>query len=80
VTITWTGASGAILEYKVQRTTVANSTRDSDYTEITPNSLDTTLTDNTAARGTTYYYRVRSRDVEDRVSDWTSQAQVDVAN
>ena len=80
VTVNWTASVGAILEYEVQRTTVANSTTDSDYTSVTPNSLSTTRSDTGVSRGTTYYYRVRARDVDNRVSDWTDPVQVDVAN
>ena len=47
VTITWTASKGAILHYEVQRTTVANSTRDGDYTEILPHEFSTTRDDNT---------------------------------
>ena len=71
VTITWTASLGAIRRYEVQRTTVANSTLDADYTEILPRSNSTTREDDTARRGQTYYYRVRAVDFDDRVSEWT---------
>ena len=80
VTIRWDGSIGAILHYEVQRTTVAASTTDSDFTSIDPNSLDTFRDDNTVVRGTTYYYRVRARDVDERVSDWTALMSVEVKN
>ena len=80
VTIRWDGSVGAILHYEVQRTTVAGSTTDSDFTSIDPNSLDTFRDDNTVVRGTTYYYRVRARDVDERVSDWTALMSVEVKN
>ena len=80
VTINWDASAGAILEYEVQRTTVANSITDSDFTVILPNSLATSREDNTASRGMTYYYRVRARDVDDRVSDWTTLVSVEVKN
>ncbi len=80
VTIAWTKSDGAILHYEVQRTTVANSTSDADYTDVGTNSLSTERVDNTVVRGTTYYYRVRARDVDDRVSDWTDPVRVDVKN
>ena len=59
---------------------MANSTNDSDFTAIVPNSLATSREDNTVVRGTTYYYRVRARDVDDRVSDWTALVSVEVKN
>ena len=75
VTITWRGSKGAILHYEVQRTTVANSTRDGDYTEILPHEFSTTREDDTPrGRGQTYYYRVRAVDIDDRVSEWTEPA------
>jgi fibronectin type 3 domain-containing protein len=80
VTITWDAATGAIVQYEVQRTTVANSTQDADYVSVLPNDVDTTREDNTVTRGTTYYYRVRSRDVDGRYSDWTSPRSVAVSN
>jgi len=80
VTISWDASSGAIVRYEVQRTQVANSTTDSDYTDITPNSLQTSRTDNTVARGQTYYYRVRAVDIDSRNSDWTDPLQIDVSN
>mgnify|MGYP003333386432 CR=1 FL=1 len=80
VTITWTKSDGAILHYELQRTTVANSTNDADYTVVGTNSLSTERVDDTVARGTTYYYRVRARDIEDRVSEWTDPVRVDVKN
>jgi cellulose 1,4-beta-cellobiosidase len=79
VTITWDAATGAIVLYEVQRTTVANSTRDADYTSILPNDVSTSRQDDTASRGTTYYYRVRSRDVDERYSDWTSPRSIAVS-
>ncbi|MEE2872745.1 MAG: hypothetical protein VX893_07495 [Candidatus Latescibacterota bacterium] len=80
VTVRWDSSVGAILHYEVQRTTVANSTTDSDFTSIEPNTLDTFRVDNTVSRGTTYYYRLRARDVDDRFSDWTTLAGVEVEN
>ena len=80
VTISWDASSGAIVRYEVQRTQVANSTTDSDYTDITPNSLQTSRTDNTVTRGQTYYYRVRAVDIDSRNSDWTDPLQIDVSN
>ena len=80
VTILWTGSVGAILHYELQRTTVANSTNDSDFVVVGTNSLDTQRVDDTVLRGTTYYYRVRARDIDDRVSEWTVLARVDVKN
>ena len=80
VTVRWDSSVGAILHYEVQRTTVANSTTDSDFTSIEPNTLDTFRADNTVSRGTTYYYRVRARDVDDRFSDWATVASVEVEN
>ena len=80
VTIRWEASSGAIIHYEVQRTTVANSTDDADYEEILPNTRDTFRDDETVTRGTTYYYRVRSRDVDDRASDWTELLSVEVKN
>ena len=80
VTVRWNSSAGAILNYEVQRTTVANSTTDSDFTSIAPNTLDTFRVDNTVSRGTTYYYRLRARDVDDRFSDWTVPRIVEVQN
>ena len=80
VTISWDASSGAIVRYEVQRTQVANSTTDSDYTDTTPNSLQTSRTDNTVTRGQTYYYRVRAVDIDSRNSDWTDPLQIDVSN
>ena len=80
VTILWTGSVGAILHYELQRTTVANSTNDADFVVVGTNSLDTQRVDDTVLRGTTYYYRVRARDIDDRVSEWTDLARVDVKN
>ena len=80
VTIRWDAAAGALLYYEVQRTTVPNSIRDADYTNVLPNTLSTSRDDNGVVRGTTYYYRVRSRDVDNRVSDWTQPLSVDVRN
>ena len=80
VTIVWTKSEGAILHYELQRTTVANSTNDADFVEVGTNSLDTERIDDTVVRGTTYYYRVRARDIDDRVSEWTDLMRVDVKN
>ena len=79
VTITWNASRGAIVLYEVQRTTVANSTRDGDYTEVLPHSLTTTREDDTVRRGQTYYYRVRAVDFDDRVSDWTEPLGITVS-
>ena len=80
VTISWDASSGAIVRYEVERTQVADSSADSDYTDVLPNSLQTTRTDNTVTRGQTYYYRVRAVDVESRESDWTVPLSIDVSN
>ncbi|MEE3258974.1 MAG: hypothetical protein VX293_07170, partial [Candidatus Latescibacterota bacterium] len=80
VTVTWDASAGAILDYEVQRTTVAGSSTDSDFTTIGTNTLDTTKEDSTVSRGTTYYYRVRAHDVDDRLSDWTALQSVEVKN
>ncbi|MBT3345285.1 MAG: hypothetical protein HN712_14280 [Gemmatimonadetes bacterium] len=80
VTISWEGSTGAIIRYEVQRTQVANSSSDADYTSILPNSLQRSRTDNTVTRGQTYYYRVRAVDLESRESDWTDPLQIDVSN
>ena len=80
VTISWTASTGAILRYEVQRTTVANSTNDADYTDIVPNNSDTSRQDSTVTRGQTYYYRVRAEDVDSRFSDWTTPLAVTVSN
>ena len=80
VTISWTAAAGAILHYEVQRTTVAGSEADGDFVDILPNDLSTSRQDDTVSRGETYYYRVRARDVDDRVSVWTALAAVTVSN
>ena len=76
----WTGSVGAILHYELQRTTVANSSNDADFVVVGTNSLDTQRVDDTVLRETTYYYRVRARDIDDRVSEWTDLARVDVKN
>ena len=80
VTILWTGSVGAILHYELKRTTLANSTNDADFVDVATNSLDTQRVDDTVLRGTTYYYRVRARDIDDRFSEWTDLARVDVKN
>lgn len=80
VTVTWGSSVGAIVRYEVERTQVANSTTDSDYTQILPNTLQTTRTDNTVSRGQTYYYRVRAIDIDSRQSDWTTPLRIDVSN
>ena len=80
VTISWTASTGAILRYEVQRTTVANSTNDADYTDILPNDSTTSREDNTVTRGQTYYYRVRAEDVDNRFSDWTTPLWITVSN
>ena len=80
VTVRWEASSGAILNYDVQRTTVANSTNDADYVEVGSSNLNLFRQDNTVTRGLTYYYRVRARDVDSRVSDWTTPLSVTVSN
>ena len=80
VTITWQGSSGAILRYEVQRTSVAGSTDDADYTDILPNSLATSRQDDTVTRGQTYYYRVRAVDGDQRTSDWTDPVGISVSD
>ncbi|MDA0333781.1 MAG: hypothetical protein O2782_01290 [bacterium] len=80
VTISWTKSAGAILRYEVSRATVANSTNDSDYTSVVPNSVTTSRTDNGVVRGTVYYYRVRAIDIDSRASDWTEVLAIAVAN
>jgi len=79
VTITWDAAAGAIVHYEVQRTTIANSTQDADYVDILPNTLNTSRQDDTVVRGTTYYYRVRARDIDNRASDWTTPHSIAVS-
>ncbi len=79
VTIAWDAAIGAIVQYEVQRTTVANSTRDADFTSVLPNDVSTSREDDEVSRGTTYYYRVRSRDVDERISDWTALRSIAVS-
>ena len=80
VTVSWTKSAGAIVRYEVERTTVANSSVDSDYTAVTPNNINTTRDDDGVTRGTTYYYRVRAVDGDGRESDWTDPLQVSVKN
>ena len=80
VTVRWEASSGAILNYDVQRTTVANSTNDADYVGVGSSNLNLFREDNTVTRGLTYYYRVRARDVDSRVSDWTTPLAVTVSN
>ena len=80
VTISWTAASGAILHYEVQRTSVPGSMEDGDFVDILPNDLSTSREDDSVRRGETYYYRVRARDVDDRVSAWTALAGITVSN
>ena len=80
VTVRWQASSGAILNYDVQRTTVAASTNDADYVEVGSSSLDLFREDNTVSRGLTYYYRVRARDVDNRLSDWTTPLAITVSN
>ena len=80
VTISWTKSAGAIVRYEVERTTVANSTTDSDFTAIVPNNINTTRDDDGVSRDTTYYYRVRAVDGDARESDWTDLRSVKVKN
>ncbi len=80
VTVSWTKSAGAIVRYEVERTTLANSSVDSDYTAVTPNNINTTRDDDGVTRGTTYYYRVRAVDGDGRESDWTDPLQVSVKN
>jgi len=79
VTIAWDAATGAIVQYEVQRTTVANSTQDTDFVSVLPNEVSTSREDNTVSRGATYYYRVRARDVDGRYSDWTALRSIAVS-
>ncbi|MBI2503207.1 MAG: hypothetical protein HYW07_08230, partial [Candidatus Latescibacteria bacterium] len=71
VLISWDAPEGRIAQYEVQRTTVANSTRNADYVAILPHTADTSRLDSTVVRGTAYYYRARARNAENRLSDWT---------
>ena len=80
VTITWTKSVGAIVRYEVERTTVANSSTDSDYTAVVPNNVNTTRTDDGVVRGTKYYYRIRAVDIDNRESDWTALLAITVSN
>ena len=80
VTVSWTKSAGAIVRYEVERTTVANSSVDSDYTAVVPNTINTTRDDDGVTRNTTYYYRVRAVDGDGRESDWTDPLQVKVKN
>jgi fibronectin type 3 domain-containing protein len=80
VTVSWTKSAGAIVRYEVQRTTVAGSSTDSDFTSVVPNNVNTTRDDDGVTRGTTYYYRVRAVDGDGRESDWTELLQVEVKN
>ena len=78
VILRWDASLGSILFYEVQRTTVEGSTDDNDFTNITPNTQTTGRTDNTVSRNTTYYYRVRARDTDQRVSEWTELLEINV--
>lgn len=80
VTISWTRSAGAIIRYEVQRSLVANSTVDSDYTSVVPNNVNTTRSDTGVSRGFTYYYRVRAIDGDNRESDWTEPLGIAVQN
>lgn len=80
VTISWTKSAGAIVRYEVERTTVANSVDDADYTAVTPNNIATSRDDTGVVRATTYYYRVRAVDVDSRESDWTDPLSIAVQN
>ena len=80
VTITWDPSAGAILDYEVQRTTVAFSTQDSDYITIQPTDDSTTRLDDTGTRGQIYYYRVRARDIDNNRSSWTPIRVVSIPN
>ena len=80
VTLSWEKSEGAILYYEIERTGVENSNSDDDYTEVGDNTLNTVLIDNTVLRGNIYYYRIRARDVDDRVSEWTDIVRVEVKN
>ncbi|MEE3235310.1 MAG: hypothetical protein VX294_14175, partial [Candidatus Latescibacterota bacterium] len=80
VTLSWEKSAGAILYYEIERTSVENSNSDEDYTEVGDNTLNTVLVDNTVLRGNIYYYRIRARDVDDRVSEWTEIVRVEVKN
>ena len=80
VTLSWEQSPGAILFYEIERTQVENSRSDDDYVGVGDNTLNTVFIDNTVSRGNTYYYRLRARDVDDRVSEWTEIVRVEVKN
>jgi fibronectin type 3 domain-containing protein len=80
VTASWTKSVGAIVRYEVERTTIAGSVTDSDFTAVTPNNVNTTRSDDSVVRGTTYYYRVRAVDIDGRESDWTELLAITVSN
>ena len=80
VTLSWDQSPGAILFYEIERTQVENSRSDDDYVGVGDNTLNTVFIDNTVSRGNTYYYRLRARDVDDRVSEWTEIVRVEVKN
>ena len=80
VSLSWEKSVGAILYYEIERTAIENSNSDEDYTAIGDNTLNTAFVDNTVSRARIYYYRIRARDVDDRVSEWTEIVSVEVKN
>jgi fibronectin type 3 domain-containing protein len=72
VTISWDTVQGvSVLFYEVQRTTVPGSTDNADYVNILPNSQNTSRVDNGVTQGQTFFYRVRARDTDQRVSEYS---------
>ena len=80
VTLSWEKSAGAILYYEIERSVIENSNSDEDYTAIGDNTLNTEFVDDTVLRARIYYYRIRARDIDDRVSEWTEIVSVEVKN